>query len=119
MVTFDGKTCQYQGPEVIRGDKAVIVLNNPTNDRFVHMHVDKLDEGKTWQDYVDYVGPGTSLDAPPWISEERAGSVEGNPDAQEISLRPGMHVIVCARHAGVVNDIPNGVWLSAPFDVRP
>ncbi len=121
VVTFDGESCQYKGPEVIREGKAVIVLNNLTSDRFVHIHVAKLDEGKTWQDFVDYVAElaPSSVRRPAWISQLRTDSVEDNPDAMEYSLGPGMHVIYCMRHDKQVNDIPNGVWPAAPLDVRP
>ena len=128
-LSFDGERCQYEGPEVIREGKVVIVFNNPTNDRFVHLHFTKLDEGKTWQDMVEYIGEGDKISLPPWARLISPTSVDGDTSSKrhepryfrewEFSLEPGLHAIVCARHVGVVEDVPNGIWPAAPIEVRP
>ena len=130
VFTFHGESCQYEGPEVIREGTVVIEFDNPTNDEFVHLHLTKLDEGKTWQDFVQYIG-GVDASAPlaPWEKLIAPTSVDGDTGSVrhqaryfrewEFSLTSGLHTIVCARHAGVVEDVPNGIWPGAPIEVRP
>ena len=114
-LTFDGQSCQYEGPEVVHEGKLVIVVNDLTDDPAFHMHVFKIDEGKTWQDMLDYIGePGTYVPPVPWASSVGIGAlVEDNPNARRFTLTPGMHGIVCALHNGG----PEGIWPAAPFEV--
>ena len=131
MLTIDGEGCKYAGPEEVREGKVIIVLDNPTGDQFVHMHVSKLDEGKTWQDYVELIGGLDDVTpAPaPWVRPINPTSVDGETGSVtlqtryfrewEFSLTSGLHTINCSRHAGVVDDVPNDFWPAAPLEVRP
>ena len=118
-ITFDGQSCQYEGPEVVREGKLVIVVNDLTDDPAFHMHFFRFHEGKTWQDLLDYiqivVEAGTSSPPPPpWTTSMGIGAlVEDNPNARSFTLRPGLYGSVCARHNGV----PEVLWTGAPFEV--
>ncbi len=116
-VTFDGDRCQYKGPEVIDEGEVVIVLNNLTDSTVAHLHLLKLDEGKTQQDLVEYVGDAIDKPPPPWASLiPRSEFVEGSPSKRtdKYLFKPGSHAIVCGEH------LTFPIRIAAPlFDVRP
>ena len=117
-VSFDGDRCQYKGPEAIgEGEEVVIVLNNLTDSSAVHFHVVKLDEGKTLQDLVEYVGDAIDKGPPPWVSEIfLSGLVEGKPVsvAKKYLFEPGSYAIGCAEH------LTFPIRIAAPLiEVRP
>ena len=98
VLTFDGESCQYDGPEVILEGEIVIVLNNLTEDS-VFFEVQKLDEGKTWQDMLDYLGePGSKAQAgpPTWAH------IIGIPNyaAKKITLVPATYGVICVQRLG-------------------
>ena len=124
-ITFDGERCQYEGPESIVEGEILIVLNNPTDHQYLHLHVFTWREGKTWQDYVEYVD-GRTIELPPpvWILPRLPTSVDGDTDRStrlqtqyfrewEYSLDPGSFGIVCAAHRDV-----RGIWSAGPLEVR-
>ena len=124
-ITFDGQSCQYEGPEAIAEGQLVIVLNNPTRHEHLHLHVGKFGEGKTWEDLVEFMGGlTTERPPPPWLGLTLPSSVDGDTDfssrLQEryfrewgYSLDPGSYGIVCAAHGGD----PRGIWLAGPLEV--
>ena len=127
-VTFDGERCQYEGPEAIVEGQVVIVLNNPTDHQYIHVHVVKnIVEGKTWQDHVEYIGglyTPLDLGPAPWARNITPTSLDGDPSMRyerryfrewEFPLEPGRHVIYCVAHRGD----PKGDWLGALFEVIP
>ena len=124
-ITFDGERCQYEGPESIVEGEMLIVLNNPTDHEFLHLHVFEFVLGRTWQDLVEYldrpVVPGPMMGT----INLRPISVDGDTDLStrleryfrdwEYSLDPGSYGIICAAHFPA--DV-RGIWLAGPLEVR-
>jgi len=52
---FDGITCQSSGPEIVDSGKTIIKFNNLSDGYFL-LDVLRLNEGKSWQDILDYFG---------------------------------------------------------------
>ena len=131
-ITFDGQSCQYEGLEAIAEGQAIVILNNPTDHQFLHLHVSEFLEGKTWQDFVEYVdGRTIEFPAPPWpFRAIPPTSVDGDTGPSrllqryfrewEFSLDPGSYSIICAAHnVEFGTDHPRGIWLAAPLEVGP
>ena len=124
-VTFDGDRCVYEGPGEIAEGHVFIILNNPTNHQDIHLHIHKIEEGKTLQDAIAYLGgPYTRneyLPAPHWVGDQLPPaavftvSQGGRIDERVYKLDPGNYWIVCAANRGD----PSGFWHAAFFEVRP
>ena len=126
-ITFDGESCQYDGPESIIEGEILIVLNNLTDHEFLHLHVFEFVLGKTWQDFVEHLDGPTSVPGPmSGTISLRPISIDGDFEfgtrRQErynrnwkYIIEPGSFGIVCAAHL----DVPRGVWLAAPLEVGP
>jgi hypothetical protein len=117
VLTFDGNTCQYDGPIVVTEGDVNIILKNKTNYQ-LSLWATRLDEGKTWQDVVDYIGtPGTSHELPAWSNGTMiARSVPNNPQATTYTLNEGLYAICCCtcyEYPG-----PKGVWPGAALEVQ-
>ena len=124
-LTFDGEGCQYEGPEAFVEGQVVVVLNNPTDHEFLHIHLGEFVQGKTWQDLVEYQGGRTlNLGSPLWMYGALPESVDGDDSGSargqekyarewDFSLDPGNYGILCAAHDGN----PTGVWLAGPIEV--
>ena len=98
VITFDGESCQYDGPEIILEGEIVIVLNNLTED-VVFFEVQKLDEGKTWLDMLDYFGePGSKAPGGPPTWAHIIGIA--NYAAKKITLVPATYGLICVQRLG-------------------
>ena len=117
VLTFDGETCNYDGPNVITQGQLTIVLNNKT-DLDVDLWVAKLNEGRTWQDMLDYIGlPGSNVHRPPWSSSSISmTTVANNPDATVLTLSEGLYAICCCTCWETSG--PQGVWPGASLEVK-
>jgi hypothetical protein len=117
QVTFDGQSCQYSGPEFVEEGNVVIELKN-LSESYVELEIARIEEGKTWQDLLDYIGePGnTGTSLPTWVSHVYIRVVPDNPDAREYAFKPGLHSIVCLSQNGGVEF---AIWPGASLDVRP
>jgi hypothetical protein len=117
VLTFDGNTCQYDGPTVVDEGQVNIVLKNKS-DYELSLWATRLDEGKTWQDILSYIGtPGTPHEPPAWSdwTLSGTGSVPGNPDAQGYILKAGLYAINCCT----CNEPEHkGVWPGAALEVQ-
>jgi hypothetical protein len=94
VFTFDGTTCEYDGPTVILEDEITLILDNQTGfPAFIDLA--KLDDDKTWQDMLEYIGePGSYKQRPDWISKEPRKPVISDPRAAIFSPDPGEYVLV-------------------------
>jgi hypothetical protein len=119
VLTFGGETCQYKGPEVISEGELTITINNET-DYEVDLWMVRLEEGRTWQDMLDYIGlPGSYVHPPSWSSWGgiMTAPVPDNPDAAVYSLKEGLYAICCCTCYDL-SGRPRGVWPGASLEVR-
>ena len=118
VLTFDGETCRYEGPDVVTEGEVTITLVNET-DFEASLWMVKLDEGRTWQELLDYIGPpGTSVEPPPWSSGNfLASKLPDNPDATVYKLNEGLYGICCCTCNELFKE-NKGVWPGAAFEVR-
>jgi hypothetical protein len=95
IVTFDGSSCIYDGPQVIREGEITIITDN-LSDSPVFADLAKLDDDKTWQDMLDYIGePGSNKQRPYFITKENRRPVISDNRAAIFTPDPGFYVIVC------------------------
>ncbi|MEA1976568.1 MAG: hypothetical protein U9N80_01560 [Chloroflexota bacterium] len=95
ILTFDGSSCKYDGPQVIREGEITMIMNN-LSDSPVGLDLAKLDDDKTWQDMLDYIGePGSNKQRPYFITKENRRVVISDPRAAIFTPDPGFYVIVC------------------------
>ena len=113
VVTFDGEECIYDGPGAVSEGERVITIKN-ISDYNPQLVVRKLDEGKTWQDILDYYGtPGSSPRE--WLPEvsdviKDKTLVQVNPDAWKYQLEEGLYGIFCQSWISS--------WPAAPLEVK-
>ncbi|MCK5645815.1 MAG: hypothetical protein KAH97_03495 [Anaerolineales bacterium] len=112
IFTFDGEECRYDGPsEVFEGNRIITLKNNTELD--IVIDVQRIDDGKTWQDlleYVDEVGQGQRS---PFTSSPIKSLIPGNPEAWEYSLEEGLYGIFCFDV-----DLPGGIWPGTSLEVK-
>jgi len=115
-LTFDGETCQYDGPSAIPEGEVTIVLNNQSEYE-MSLWAARLDEGKTWQDILDYIGqPGSSVELPSWAEwRVLASKAPDNPDATVYTLEKGLYAVNCCTCGEIAG--PRGVWPGAALEV--
>lgn len=113
-VTFDGNECTCIWPEVITPGRVSLVLNNESQAVSMARMV-KLNEGKTWDDMLSYMGPPpSSTHAPSWVSFVfDAQTVPGKSIARNKRLSGGLYGVVC-----IVSVPEFGVWPGAPLYVE-
>lgn len=118
VLTFDGETCHYEGPEVVTEGDVTITLLNET-DFEASLWMVKLDEGKTWQELLDYIGPpGTSVEPPAWSSGNFiASKLPDKPNATLYTLNEGLYGICCCT-CNELSEQNRGVWPGALLEVR-
>ena len=93
---YNGESCEYRGPESVIAGERVITLNNQTEGN-VDLLVEKLEEGKTWQDMLDWLGePGSPMQGtaaadsrPSWFQPAEKTFV-GDFDGWQYTLEEGV-----------------------------
>jgi hypothetical protein len=115
-LTFDGETCRFAGPNAITQGDVTIILNNQSEYE-LSLWAAKLNENKTWQDMLEYIGsPGSSVELPSWAEwRVMASKVPDNPDATVYTLTKGLYAINCCTCGEVKG--PRGVWPGATLEV--
>jgi hypothetical protein len=114
IVTFDGSSCKYDGPQVIREGEITMIMNN-LSDSPVGLDLAKLDDDKTWQDMLDYIGePGSHKQRPYFITKENRRVVISDPRAAIFTPDPGFYVIVCYQTTAT----GLGTYPGSPLEVR-
>jgi hypothetical protein len=115
-LSFDGTNCTYHGPDVVPAGDMKITLTN-TSEYDGDIWIVKLDEGRTWQEMLDFIGvPGSNVHPPEWTDGTIIkGDVPDNPDAQIFQLSKGTYVINCCTCNEILG--PKGVWPGAPLEV--
>jgi hypothetical protein len=117
LLTFDGKVCRYEGPEVVTEGELTVTLVNESNYE-ADLWVVKLGEGRSWQDMVDFIGvPGSNVHPPDWSSGSIMKAVSADkPDATVLFVREGLYAICCCTCYDPSS--PNGVWPGGSLEVR-
>ncbi len=116
VLTFDGSTCRYDGPEEVSAGEFTITLNNQS-DREPSLWIIKLDEGRTWQQLLDYIGPpGSNVHPPEWSTGSimMAPSAE-DPNARILTLTEGIYALCCCTCYDPSG--PRGVWPGTALQV--
>jgi hypothetical protein len=114
-VSFDGEECTYSGPEFVQPGPVMFVYHNQSGG-VTGMVLGRLEEGKTWDDVLDGLGPpGTErtvvLPFLIWMMELETQS--GESSAQEMDITAGTYYWVCYKDAW-----PIPVWAGATLIVE-
>lgn len=113
-LTFDGESCSYEGPTVLKaGPVTLLFFNESKGVATVYLVMHTGDE--TIQDAIDYVGEEPSKKhAPSWTRELGIWKVvfSGESFTWKGNLEPGIYHMVCA------SPMPYGVWFGTGLTVE-
>jgi hypothetical protein len=113
-VYFEPENCRYDGPTLITQGEVTIIFDNLT-DADVGFRVYKLEDGKTWQDFVDHYREGkTGVSFPTWASIESHKPVISDPRLMIFNLEPGLYAMAC----GEMLQGTWANWLASPLEVK-
>ncbi len=113
-VTFEPENCFYDGPEVIRQGELTVIFNNLT-DSSVNLRIYKLDNGKTWQDFVHhYSEKNIGISFPSWASIQSHKPNIEDYRVMYFNLEPGLFAMTC----GEMLEGTFAVWLASPLEVK-
>ena len=117
VIDFDGETASYEGPEVLTAGEMKVILNNNSEYDLDVLFL-KLEDGKTWQDVLDYVGtPGSDVPPPSWVKNGATKiGIPGEPDTNIYNFQNGSYAMVLCR----CNEIlaPTQIWPVTAFEVK-
>jgi len=114
FLTFDGDSCTYKGPTLLKAGHVTLVFFNESEETAA-AGLGRHTGDETIQDVIDYIGeePDTK-DSPTWSRE--LGAYQGVPAGEsfrwEGDLEPGIHHIVC------INMVPHLVWFGTGLTVE-
>jgi len=98
----------------IREGEITIITDN-LSDFPVFTDLAKLDDDKTWQDMLDYIGePGSHKQRPYFITKENRRVVISDPRVAIFTPDPGFYVIVCYQTTAT----GLGTYPGSPLEVR-
>lgn len=113
-VTFEPENCIYEGPPAITEGEFTLTFDN-TTDSSVTFRIYRLEEGKTWADFLEhYSEEKTSTSFPSWASVVSHKPVISDPRLMIFNLEPGLYAMDCA-------EILEGTWTNysgAPLVVK-
>lgn len=113
-VTFEPEACIYNGPPAISPGELTLTFDN-TTEANVTFRIYKLEEGKTWDDFVDHYSEGkTTTSFPSWASIVSHKPVISDPRLMIFDLEPGLYAMDCA-------EMLEGTWANysgAPLVVK-
>ncbi len=96
-VTFEPEKCIYEGPPVITRGEFTLTFDN-TTEANVTLRIYRLEEGKTWDDFLDHYSEGkTSTSFPTWASIESHKPVISDTRLMIFDLEPGLYALDCAE----------------------
>lgn len=116
-VFFDGTECTVSGPtEVPTGNLVVRFTNASTADQLTTPWVGRLYPGKTWQDYVEWIGvPGSyHHETPEWFAIPTI--VRQVTESSTVSYRQ-YNLDVVAEYNLTVESPGDHFWPCGPFNV--
>jgi hypothetical protein len=112
LLTFDGDSCTYEGPTLLKaGPVTLIFFNESEGAAAVNLVRHTGDE--TIQDMIDTFEEEPSTGhAPSWTREIHSKGVpHGESHTWEGAMEPGIHSMVCIRLG------PMGVWFGTGLTV--
>jgi hypothetical protein len=116
-VIFEPESCEYTGPQAIQQAEVKLIYDN-RSENVVIDGVFLIPDGKTWQDFVDYLSrEDKNNDMPQWAWDNlQSGSVViDDPRAKVYDLAPGLYALAC----GEIYDTGGWKnWPAAPLEVR-
>ena len=114
QLTFDGESCTYEGPTLLKAGPAALHFYN-NSDVVAAVNLVRHTGDETIQDIIDYIGEKPiTLDAPSWTTPIRdvwGVTQDGETRIWEGELEPGIHTMACARLS------PYGVWFGTGLEV--
>ena len=116
VIYFDGETVQYQGPVEISPGDMKVTLNNQS-EYSLDVYFLELEDGKNWQDMLDFVGsPGSNVPPPPWVTNSTKMGVADDTNTFIYPLQKGSYAVVLYR----CNEIlaPTQIWPVTAFEVK-
>ena len=102
-VTWDGTSCEYNGPAAIpSGDVTIVFINS--SDALAYFLGGKHDEGVPLEDTIDFYGDGGNYGMPSWVVREGVekdfvlyeDASAGGSDIWEGTVNPGIHILICS-----------------------
>ena len=109
-IIFDSEECTYQGESDLLPGTYSFVLKD-LSDKEVYFAVEIYIDGKTYQDYLDYIGDGeTHLGEPGWIDVPPSkGSYKIRPDGGKVYT----YILTKEGNYGLVS------WTYHPWHIWP
>ena len=114
QLTFDGEQCTYEGPSELSAGEIEIVYHNESSED-IGFTFERLDEGRTTQDMIDYIEPDGAV-RPPWtVDVWFQGRISANASSIPTprTLQPGLHTLVCGTWT------PNQGYFGGELTVTP
>ena len=100
QLTFDGESCTYKGPTLLKAGPAALQFYN-NSDVVAAVNLVRHTGDETIQDVIDYIGEEpTTLDAPSWTTSiigVWGATQDGETRTWEGELEPGLYHMVCFR----------------------
>ena len=101
LVTYEAGECVYDGPSQFQaGDVEIRFVNNSDDD--VGLDFSRLDEGKTWDDYLAYVDSDEAASgSPEWVTtvaqlnRDTEGLENRGELVEEATMIEGEHALTC------------------------
>ena len=109
-IIFDGEECTYTGlPELPLGVYSFVVKD--LSDMDIDFALERYLNGKTWQDYLVYIGEGDEyVPEPEWVHVPTTrGSWKPGPDGGKVHT----YVLITEGNYGLVS------WTFLPFHIWP
>jgi hypothetical protein len=93
--TFDGEECTYDGPgELSQGD--VRLINHNESSEPIWVWFGRLDEGRTFQQVIDWVDATPTAGSPAWTRQAFFREIPGGESWEGVRyLGSGLIVVVC------------------------
>lgn len=117
-ITFDGNECNIVGPETIPQGKVTLIMHNLGDEELRVDIIEIIDEGKTWDDFVEFFGPPGSEKSGGSFWMQRAGegvAFAGQTSEYSPFLMKGEYGLDCVLWS---MGHPGRHWIGAPLTVE-
>ena len=114
-IIYEGKDCTHVGPEIVPAGQITLVFSNHTSGSIANIDLEKLDEGKTWDDAYNYMSPLPFTGSQPdWsIDVIKSPALDpGKSTTRQKELTAGTYITVCWGSGSY------GLWLGGQLIVE-